>query len=454
MPESLMIGVSGVRGIIGETLTPELITRFAAAFGTYLGGGKVMVARDTRASGAMVKHSVFAGLMSTGCHIVDLDICPTPTAALMIAESDAAGGVVISGSHNPEQWNALKFFGEGGVLLNEAQGRRLLDLYYQGVFRQAKWNELKPDVREDTACKHHIEKILDIVDVKFVKKAKFKVVLDSCNGAGSVITPELLKKLGCKVTPLHCDANGGFPHDPEPIFVNLEELRDGVVEKKAHVGFAQDADADRVGIVDERGQFLGEERSLALVARHVLADRQGTVVTNISTSRMVEDIARAFGSKVVKTKVGEINVVERLKQEHGILGGEGNGGIIDPRVHYARDSLTGMALLLEHFARSQKPVSRLARELPYYDSVKHTLECSRDLAWDILSRISEKYQHEQLDFTDGVRIDRSDSWTHVRASGTEPSLRIITEARSRAYAEAINREFVQFALEHGAKLMQ
>ena len=431
----LMISVSGVRGIIGKTLTPELITRFAMAFGTYLHGGTVLVGRDTRVSGDMVKHSVFAGLISTGCQVVDLGIGTTPSCSLSIVELGADGGIVISGSHNPVEWNALKLFRNDGICLNVEQGKELLDIYYQGSFRHAPWHALKADQQDYNAGQRHMKKVLANTDVDLIRKRAPKVVLDSCNGAGAIITPKLLRQMGCEVTEVHCEPNGLFPHNPEPIFINLGDLCEKVKEVGADIGFAQDADADRLAIVDENGNFLGEEYTLALAVLRILEQNKGNVVANLSTSRMIDDVAARFDCSVTRTPVGEANVAERMKQLGAVIGGEGNGGVIYPEVHYGRDSLSGMSLILQLLASRGRTISEIAAEIPSYEMRKVKIDCTRDVAMELVRQIEQQNPDARLNTDDGIRIDFDDAWLHVRPSGTEPAVRIIGEA---ATAERID----------------
>lgn len=426
--DSLMISVSGVRGVVGETLTPELLTRFGAAFGTYMNGGCIVVGRDTRVSGAMVKHSVFAGLMSAGCQIIDIDVCPTPTCQVMIREAQADGGIVISASHNPVEWNALKFFGGDGIYLDFEQGKELLDIYYKGEFNKVPWNEIKVVEENPDALDVHLKMILEHVDVETVRKKKFKVVLDSCNGAGSVITPRLLETLGCEVIKIHCEPSGYFPHNPEPIFINLGDLSKMVKMSGADVGFAQDADADRIAVVSETGEILGEEYSLAMVADSVLSLRKGDIVVNLSTSRMVDDLARKYGTKVIRTKVGEVNVAKKIKEVGAVIGGEGNGGIIDPAYHLGRDSLVGIVLILEYMSREGLKISELAGRLKKYYMIKEKVGIRPGQHRRILEHFEKKHKKESMSLLDGVRVDWDDTWIHVRPSGTEPIVRVIAES--------------------------
>ncbi len=443
--DSLMIGVSGIRGIVGKSRTPELLTRVALAFGTYLDGGRVVVGRDTRTSGNMIKHSVFAGLLSAGCSIVDLHVVPTPTASVMITELSADGGVVITGSHNPIEWNALKFMGADGVCLSESEGRALLDIYYRGGFTSVDYSQLKEVEDNHSAHCLHVKKVLANVDVPLIRSRRFKVALDSCNGAGSVITPRLLEELGCEVTPIHCTPNGLFPHNPEPTFEHLEELCDTVAKGSFDVGFAQDADADRLAIIDQAGRYLGEEYTLVLSARHILASNPGPVAANLSTSRMIDDVAAKFSSSLIRTKVGEANVAAAMKENSCVVGGEGNGGVIDPRTCYTRDSLSGMALLLELLAREKRHVSEIASDFPAYAIEKRKFECTRGKVQPVLAAVRAAADRASLNELDGLRLDWPDRWVHVRPSNTEPAVRVIAEAPGRSDALALCEKFLALA---------
>lgn len=440
--DSLMIGVSGVRGVIGRSLTPELVTRFAMAFGTYMKSGTIVVGRDTRNSGAMVKHSVFAGLMASGCTIIDVGVATTPSCSLAIVELAADGGIVISGSHNPAEWNALKFFKHTGICLNEAEAAELLDIYYQGSFRGVSHDKLKPEKLDHTAGERHLNRVLAVTDGELVRNRGPRVVLDSCNGAGSLITPKLLEALGCELVKIHCNPGEPFPHNPEPIFVHLGDLCGKVVEVAADVGFAQDADADRMAIVDENGHFIGEEYSLALATAAVLPKRPGKVVVNLSSSRMAEDVARRHNCELVRTKVGEVNVAERMMEVKAVIGGEGNGGVIDPRVHLGRDSLGGMALVLQYMAETGKKMSELVEEIPRYHMKKTKIECTRDVALELVRRTCREFANERINTEDGVRIDWDDAWVHIRPSATEPAVRIIGEAVTEERVDELIDTFV------------
>lgn len=442
----LMISISGVRGIVGQSLTPELVARLGQAFGTYLRSGRVVVGRDTRVSGEMVKHAVLSGLISAGCTVLDIGVVATPTATLMIEQLKAEGGVVISASHNPVEWNALKFFRADGVYLNAQEGRDLLNIYYGGDFVKKPWDGLKPVEQVSDAETHHVEKVLSILDVEKIKARKFRVALDCCNGAGVGVSLRLLRSLGCQVEPIHCTPDGLFPHTPEPNFVNLQDLCRFTRERGADVGFATDPDADRIAVVAETGEFLGEELSLALSAQYALRKRNvknGVVVINMSTSRVSEDVARAAGCRIERTAVGEVNVAERMEELQAAFGGEGNGGVIDPLIHYGRDAIVGMGLILEYLADSGKTVGHLAAALPKWHMIKSKIDAPVAQSREAIRHLKLNPGQARVNTEDGLRLDWEDRWVHLRASNTEPVLRVIAEARSETAAQALIDEYTQ-----------
>lgn len=435
-----IIGVSGIRGIVGESFTPDFLARFSAAFGVYLEGGRVVVARDTRKSGQMIKHLVVGGLLSAGCEVHDLGVVPTPTSQIMVEELRASGGLVITGSHNPKDWNALKFLREKGVYLNKDQLEELLKGFESWELRTVSTSRLRALVEESRSVDRHIAKVLDVVDVEKIKQKRFKVVVDCCNGTGVFVSPSLLEALGCEVIPLHSEPDGEFRRDPEPNFLSLKALARAVEEYGADVGFAQDPDADRLAVVSENGEILGEEYTLVLSALDVLSKRKGVVVTNYSTSRALEDVCREAGSELLRAPVGEVNVVQRMMESSAIFGGEGNGGVIDPRIHYGRDSLIGMALILELMAETSETISELMAKLPRYYTVKRKINCSRDNYSPLMEKLGREFPSGNLTLEDGIRVDWKDSWAHIRPSGTEPVVRVITEATSKRKALQLNRQ--------------
>src|SRR5437763_2862714 len=339
---TLKISISGVRGVVGGSLTPALLTRFAQAFGTYVGTGAIVIGRDTRTAGEMVRQAVVAGLLSSGCRVVDLDVCPVPTVQLLVRQRGARGGIAITASHNPAEWNALKFINSAGLFLTGAQARQLLDIYHQGEYVKVAGAEMRSVEPSMVALDLHIKAIMDALGPLPAGARKLRVAIDSCNGAGSVVAPRLLGELGVEVIPINTTPDGLFPRGAEPVPENLGALCQAVIENGADVGFAQDMDADRLAVVSERGVAIGEEYTLVLAVRRVLAKERGPVVANLSTTHVLDVVARAFDCPIYRSRIGEANVTEEMQRHGAVIGGEGNGGVIYPRINYARDSLVGM----------------------------------------------------------------------------------------------------------------
>jgi phosphomannomutase len=443
-PLSLKISLTGVRGIAGETLTPRLVASFAAAFGTYCGRGPVVIGTDTRPSREMVTQAAIAGLLSVGCTPVDLGVVPLPSLQFYLNRTRGAGGICISASHNPMEWNALKFFGADGIMLRPNQFAELADLYHQGVYPRVKTHEIQQVRADHSASAHHRAGVLSAVDVEAIRARKFKAAVDCCNGAASNAAPEFLRALGCEVINVNTDPNAPFPRNPEPLAENLGALCRAVRESGADVGFAQDADADRLALVSERGEPLGEDCTVALAVDHVLSRVRGPVVVNMSTSRLIDDIAARYAVPVHRTKVGEIHVLERMLACSAAIGGEGNGGVILPSLNPCRDSFIAMALVLESLTRTGETVSALRSRWPYYAIVKQTIPCrSRDVA-PFLRLVRHLYRDDKQELTDGVLIRWPDRWLHVRGSQTEPVLRIIGEARTEPEARAMIQPVLEY----------
>jgi len=432
----LKISISGIRGIVGESLTPQLIIKFSEAFSTYIGGGKIAVASDTRPSAEMVKNAVFAGLLSCGASPLDLGILPIPSLQIYTKEKNLDGAISITASHNPVEWNALKLIRKGGYFLSPLEAEELLDVYYQGRFRRIE----KPEKveKEDEPFAIHEMKIRQFVNTDLIKGRKVKAVVDPCGGAASPYVQKFLEGLGAEVVCVNCDLVEGFPRNPEPVAENLGSLCKAVQKHKADIGFAQDADADRLAAVDERGKPIGEEYTLALAVDYFLkAKEKSPVVVNLSTSRILDNIAQRAGVELFRSKVGEINVTRKMGEVGSRIGGEGNGGIIAADVHTCRDSFSGMALLLEYLAWSGKKLSELREELPDYFMIKHKVKASFREARVILHKISQKFQEGEIQDMDGLRVDYPDFWLHVRPSNTEPVVRIQVEGKSEGVAKEI-----------------
>jgi len=447
MAAPLMKSVSGIRGIVGESFTPELLVSAGAAFASYARYGTVVVGRDSRPTGEAVAMNMISVLLLSGCDVVDIGVVPTPTVQVMVEELNAAGGIVISASHNPVEWNALKLINSSGTFLNPADIKKLFALMEkEPVFK--KWNKVGKLTVNNEANALHIKRVLDVVNVKNIKKKKFHVVLDAVNGAGSIITPELLKSLNCRVTMINCTPDGIFPRGAEPLPENLGQLSEAVIKSGADIGFAQDPDADRLAIVDEKGRPIGEEYTVTLVADHLLQKEKGRVVVNLSTTKAVEDIAARHGVPFSRAKVGEINVVEEMRKKGAKIGGEGNGGVISPEVHLGRDSLAGIVYVLEMMSLRNRKVSEIMDEMPAYFMKKGKVSLKNtEPIGNIISRISDSFKNEKLSQTDGLRIDFKKSeefkngWVHLRSSNTEPVFRIIAESDNPQKTEKIYKYF-------------
>jgi phosphomannomutase len=443
--EALMIGVSGVRGTVGGTLTPPVVGRMAAAFAAWLqetqkpGNGthfRVVFGRDSRPSGFWVRDAAAAALGASGVEVIDLDVVTTPGVAMMVKHTGADAGMVATASHNPIQWNGLKFLTRDSVAPPARDAARIKELYEQQRADFVRVQDLVPATRNTETHALHVKRVLDHVDQLGISTKRFKVVLDSVNGAGAVVTATLLNKLGCQLVHLHATPDGQFPHEPEPTADNLKGLCEEVKRQRAHVGFAQDPDADRLAIVDENGTYIGEEYTLALCAKWILSKKPGSaVVTNLSTSRMLDDVAASTGSRVIRTPVGEANVIDTMLRERAPIGGEGNGGVIDPRIVPGRDSLVGIAYVLALMASTGKSVAQLVAEIPKYEIVKTKFECRREDANRVVEALKKDFATERIDVQDGIRIDWDRAWVHARPSNTEPIMRIIAEAPDRASAE-------------------
>ncbi|HOK01077.1 MAG TPA: phosphoglucosamine mutase [Spirochaetota bacterium] len=447
MSAPLMKSVSGIRGIVGETFTPDLIITVSSAFAEFVKYGTVVVGRDSRPTGEALSMNIISTLALCGCNVIDIGLVPTPTVQIMVEELKADGGIVISASHNPIEWNAFKLINKEGRFLNSSQIKKVFSLMgKKPKFRN--WDKVGRISFNRDSFRVHIEKVLSVVDVELIRSKNFRVVIDSVNGAGSEITIELLKRLNCEIIPINCSPNGIFPRGAEPLPENLSALSAKVKEVKAHIGFAQDPDADRLALIDEKGLPCGEEYTIALVSDHLLSKKKGRVVVNLSTTKAVEDIALRHGVLFKRTKVGEINVVEEMVKNGARIGGEGNGGIISPEIHYGRDSLAGIAYILEMMAEREEFISQILSKLPQYymKKGKVTLKAGIDTN-KIFDKIRSNFPGDKISTIDGLRIDFvknqdfKGGWVHLRASNTEPIFRIISEAETVQKSESIYKYF-------------
>lgn len=436
MPQRIL-SISGLRGVIGDGLDPSYLTEFAMALGTLAEGGKVVISRDGRSTGEMVRHAVVSGLMAAGCRVLDAGIATTPTCGVLVRHHHAAAGLQITASHNPIQWNGLKPFSRAGAVLNAAQGEALLGILNRKSFQLVGWEKLgSVEVLNDAAAPH-VERVLSLVDVQRIRQRRFKVVLDCNHGSGGVATPAFLQALGCEVTVLGGTPDGRFEHVPEPLAQNLTGLCDAVKRLGADAGFAQDPDADRLAIVDEKGRYIGEELTLALCADFVLATRKGPFVVNGSTSRVTADVAAKHGCSFFRSHVGEANVVTKMNEVSAVFGGEGNGGVIDPQVGFVRDSFAAIAYVLNGLIDPQQRLSQWADALPQYTIVKDKLECSRERVGLACAALKATFGDATAQEGDGLRLDWPNRWVQVRASNTEPILRVIAEAPSSDAAKSL-----------------
>jgi phosphomannomutase len=436
----LRISVSGIRGVVPEFLTPSLVLHFAQAFGTYVGRGRVVVGRDTRLSGPMLQHAVQCGLLAAGCDVVDVGILPTPTIQIYVEHIRARGGIGLTASHNPPEYNALKLFNKQGQFFNHYERNELIDLYHQSDFAQATNAEIGYVTKDSGAAQAvHIDRVLAKVDVERIRRRKFRVALDAVNGAGSVMTPGFLTgNLNCRLDAISIDPTKVFPRIAEPRPDTLGDLAELVRTTGAEVGFAQDPDADRLAIVDENGVVLDNDDVLALAVLRALAVVPGDVVVNLTTSMVIDDIALGYGRKVYRTPVGEANVVETMQAVKAAIGGEGSaGGVIFPAVQLCRDSYTAMAFLLDLMAETGQTVSQLVAGLPRYVRKSGKVAFEHGRLGGLMQTLEEGFPEAEADRSDGLKLLWPDRWIHVRASNTEPILRVFVEAKSETAADEL-----------------
>ena len=440
--DGLMVSVSGIRGRVGEALTPEIVASYAAAFGAWAlsknPGKPIVIGRDSRVSGPMFHRIAIGALQSVGARIIDIGLTTTPTCQLAVEDHHAAGGIMLSASHNPIEWNALKFIGPSGLFLEASEGTEMRGLVEKGIPRVT-WDRLGSVEADSGAAERHIEKILAIpyIDATAIRARKFRVALDCVRGAGSVIVPALLERLGCHVTAIHMEPDGRFPRPPEPVAEHLTELEQLVKDAKADVGFAVDPDVDRLALVSDAGKAIGEDYTLALASMLVLKHRKGPVVTNLSTSRVVEDAVVRSGSKLTLAPVGEVNVAVRMRELGAVIGGEGNGGVILPELHLGRDAPVGVALILQLLTEQGAALSAIVSELPRYSIVKDKLDRPKASLETVYSALRSACADATADTQDGLRLAWKDRWLHVRPSGTEPIVRVIAEGPTEQDARAL-----------------
>ena len=447
---TLIKSISGIRGTIGgkvgDNLTPVDAVKFASAYGTWLKNysGKeklsVVIGRDARISGPMIHNLVVNTLVGLGIDVIDLGLSTTPTVEVAVPLEKADGGIILTASHNPKQWNALKLLNEKGEFLNGVEGEKILEIAEAEAFDFSDVDTLGTVNENDAYMDIHIDEVLNLplVDVTAVKAAQFRVVVDGVNSSGGIIIPKLLELMGVEVVKLYCEPNGHFPHNPEPLKEHLTDISELVVKEKADLGIVVDPDVDRLAFISEDGEMFGEEYTLVACADYVLSKTPGNTVSNMSSSRALRDVTNAHKGSYEASAVGEVNVVELMKKNNAIIGGEGNGGIIYPELHYGRDSLVGVALFLTHLANKNMKVSALRASYPEYYMSKNKIELTPQIDVDaILVAMTEKYKNEDITTVDGVKIDFATEWVHLRKSNTEPIIRIYTEAPSQKEADVL-----------------
>jgi len=452
---TLIKSISGIRGTIGgqsgDGLSPLDVVKFASAYGQWAkqrhtGKLKVIVGRDARISGDMVKNLVIGSLQGLGIDVINIGLATTPTTEIAVTEEKAHGGIILTASHNPKQWNALKLLNERGEFLTAADGAEVLKIAEDESFVFAEVDDLGQVTENNTYTDFHVQHVLDLemVDVEAIKKANFTVAIDCVNSVGGIAIPALLKALGITNTlELYCEPNGHFPHNPEPLPENLTEISKLIKDKKADVGFVVDPDVDRLAIINEDGSMFGEEYTLVAVADYLLSNKVGNTVSNLSSSRALADVTRSFGGEYQPAAVGEVNVVAKMKEIGAVIGGEGNGGVIYPESHYGRDSLVGIGLFLSHLAKSKLKCSELRGKYPEYHISKNKIELTPEIDVDgILKSIEKKYQNENINTIDGLKIDFPEKWVQLRKSNTEPIIRIYAEGKSEDIADKLAQTII------------
>lgn len=442
---TLMVSVSGIRGIVGDGLDPQTIVKYASAYADFCGKGKIVIGSDGRISGEMVSKIVVGTLLAKGNAVVDIGICPTPTVLFNVKNLKAVGGIQISASHNPNEWNALKLLNRNGEFMTPEENRQMLSLLENAANNFTSWNKLGKLTSYSKGLDDHIEAVLKIpfINVPKIRKRKFKVLLDCVNGAGAYSMPKLLEKLGCKVIEINCSKSGIFPRLPEPIPENLKATMRAVKKHKADIGIVVDPDVDRLVLITDKGEPFSEENTITQAAKFWLSKKKGNVVVNLSTTRAVDDVAKEFGCKVFRSPVGEANVVKKMKEVKAVIGGEGSGGVILPKAVFGRDSLTGTVIMLQHLLEFGGTMSEMKKALPQYFIAKKKILIGAKNPDEVVKNLIDKYSGQQINTDDGLRIDFEDHWAHFRKSNTEPIIRCIVEAKNKKNAETLADKYFQ-----------
>ncbi len=434
---TLMVSVSGIRGIVGDGLSPETIVKYTSAYSEFCGKGKIVIGRDARITGDFVKSIVIGTLLAKGNDVIDIGICATPTVLYNVKKLKAVGGIAITASHNPNEWNALKLLNNKGEFMTLEENKKMLSLLESSTKKYSTWEEIGKLTNYSEGLENHIADVLKMkyIEIDEIKKKKFKVVLDCVNGAGAYFMPKFLENFGCEVIKHNCEKNGIFPRFPEPLPENLTSTMEAVKQHNADLGIVVDPDVDRLALITEEGTPFGEENTIAQAVKFVLQKEKGDVAVNLSTTRAVDDIAKKFGANVFRSPVGEANVVSKMKATNAIIGGEGSGGIIFPALQYGRDALVGTAIILQHLTEFGTTLSQLKKTLPEYFILKKKIHLGNNSPERIINELAEKYSTEAINCDDGLRIDFEDYWVHLRKSNTEPIIRCIVEAKTEELAQ-------------------
>jgi phosphomannomutase len=439
-----MSGISGIRGIVGDGLDPDTIIKYTNAYADFIGKGSVVIGRDARITGEMVNQITSGTLLAKGIDVIDIGICPTPTVQFNVKKLKAQGGIAISASHNPNEWNALKLLNGTGQFLSPDEYVQMQKFLQNDKQNYKSWDKVGHWTEYSTGIQNHIDAIFDlgIIYVDEIRKKRFKVLVDCVNGAGAYVIPGFLKEFGCEVIEMNCEKTGIFPRLPEPLPENLTETMKKVKESKADLGIVVDPDVDRLVLITDKGEPFIEENTITQIVQFVLSRKKGNVVVNLSTTRAVDDVARKFGCEVFRSAVGEANVVKKMKEVNAVIGGEGSGGVIFPELHYGRDALVGIALTLQHLTDYGKSISSLKNELPKYFIVKKKIEVSNNPD-ESIQKLIDKFSKEKINTEDGLRVDFADHWVHFRKSNTEPIIRIIVEAQAEVEAKELSKKYLK-----------
>jgi phosphomannomutase len=439
-----MTSISGIRGIVGDGLEPEVVIKHTNAFAEFVGPGKVVIGRDARITGEMVNQITTGTLLAKGIDVIDIGICPTPTVQFNVKKLNANGGIAISASHNPNEWNALKLLNKTGQFLSPEEFTIMQSYLDKNKSEYKSWDKIGKRTEYKQGIQNHIDAIFDlgIIYLDEIRKRRFKILIDCVNGAGAFVLPDFLNEFGCDVIEMNCEKSGIFPRLPEPLPENLTETMKKVKDTKADLGIIVDPDVDRLVLITDKGEPFIEENTISQIVQFVLSRKKGNVVVNLSTTRAVDDVAEKFGCSVFRSPVGEANVVKKMKEVNAVIGGEGSGGVIFPELHYGRDALVGIALTLQHLADYGKSLSEMKNELPQYFIVKKKIEVTKNPD-EIINKLIHHFSNQKINNEDGLRVDFDDHWVHFRKSNTEPIIRIIVEAKTEAEAKSLSGKYLK-----------